>query len=318
MEASTHHLPADMPYNVDPDPDTYDVVNGKVYLKDDRLSYLEGFNADEYPKQLAPSTLSPDAKYKTALKHYCGKLPKNLIEIPNAEYDRNRIAIRGYSGFLPHTQTTCGVPLVESLDKQMERLGTPSYQRTIIPEKETMSPAVRYPSMQRDSGHVEGRLEQSTLGSAMTHYRTAFSALELEERYAKAIQHLSKRNQTQEQLCRTLQTKMGERIAKFSDQVIRARKQFHYFDMNGDGALNEDEFRQLLVMSNVFFDDIQALAVFAYIDKDFTGLVSWENFEYYVCVQDPQIGHYVVPKAIISPSKSKHSWENLGLGLTHK
>lgn len=317
MESSTHRLSVHLPADVDPDPNTYDVINGKVYLKDDRLSYLEGYNHDEYQPQLAPSTMSPDAKYKIALRNYGGTIPKNVTEVQEDQYPRNRIAIRGYSGFLPHTQTLCGVPLVPSIDKQLEQVSI-NPNRTTMPVKETLSPGTRYPSMMRDSGHVPGRIEQSALGSAMTHYRTAFSSLELEERYAKAAYQLSKRNQSQEQLCRMLQSKMGERIRKFSDQVIRARKQFHYFDMNGDGALNEDEFRQFLVMTNVFFDDIQTLALFAFIDRDFTGMISWENFEYCVCVQDPQIGHYTVPKAIVSPSKAQHSWENMGLGLTHK
>lgn len=317
MESSTHRCPLQLPSDLDPDPNVYDVINGHVYLKDDRLSYLDGFNADEYPKQLSPSTLSPDAKYKTALKHYGGTIPNNMKEVETNEYPTRRIAIRGYSGFLPHTQTLCGVPLVPSLDKQMDRL-SPTRDMATTNQGTYSSPAKRYPSMMRQSGHIPGKVEQSSLGSAMTHYRTAFSSLELEERYAKAVYQLSKRNQTQEQLCRILQAKMGERITKFADQVIRARKMFHYFDMNGDGALNEDEFRQLLVLSNVYFDDVQTLAVFAFIDKDFSGMITWENFEFYVCVQDPQIGNYVVPKAIVSPSKAKHSWENLGLGLTHK
>lgn len=317
MEASTHRLPLHISAEVDPDPDTYEVLNGKVYLKDDRLSYLDGYNYDEYAPQLTPSSASPDAKFKIALRNYGGTIPKSLTEVPEEQYAVNRIAIRGYSGFMPHTQTLCGVPLVPSIDKQLEQVSI-NPNRAAMPEKETMSPSLRYPSMMRQSGHVPGRIEQSSLGSAMTHYRTAFSSLELEERYAKAAQQLSKRNQTQEQLCRILQTKMGERINKFSDQVIRARKQFHYFDMDGDGALNEDEFRQFLVMTNVFFDDVQTLALFAYIDQNCSGMVTWEYFEHYVCVQDPQIGNYVVPKAVVSPSKAKHSWENLGLGLTRK
>ena len=317
MEASTHRIPVQLGADVDPDPNQYDVINGKVYLRDDRLSYLEGYNYDEYVPQLTPSTASPDAKYKVALKHYGGTIPKGITEVQEEEYPLNRIAIRGYSGFIPHTQTLCGVPLVPSVEKQLEQVSI-NPNRTVMPEREVMSPSLRYPSMMRQSGHVPGRIEQSTLGSAMTHYRTAFSALELEERYAKVAIQLSKRNQTQEQLCRILQSKMGERINKFSDQVIRARKQFHYFDMNGDGALNEDEFRQFLVLTNVFFDDIQTLALFAYIDEDNSGMVTWEAFERYVCVQDPQIGNYVVPKAIVSPSKAKHSWQNMGLGLTHK
>lgn len=317
MERATHRLPVQLGADVDPDPNTYDILNGKVYLKDDRLSYLDGFNYDEYTPQLTPSTLSPDAKYKIGLRNYGGTIPKSLTEVSEEQYPVNRIAIRGYSGFMPHTQTLCGVPLVPSVEKQIEQV-TINPNRTAMPEKETMDPSLRYPSMQRQSGHVPGRIEQSTLGSAMTHYRTAFSALDLEERYAKAAFQLSKRSQSQEQLCRILQSKIGERINKFSDQVIRARKQFHYFDMNGDGALNEDEFRQFLVLTNVFFDDIQTLALFAYIDEERCGEVTWQAFEKYVCVQDPQIGHHVVPKAIVSPSKAKHSWENLGLGLTHK
>jgi Ca2+-binding EF-hand superfamily protein len=318
MESSRHRIPVHLPINVDPDPNVYDVLNGKVYMKDDRLSYLEGYNADEYTPQLVPSTASPDAKYKTALRNYAGKVPKSMTEVQEKPLPEHCIAMRGYSGFIPHSQNTCGEPVLPGIATQMERTNSPSYERTRLPERETQSSAERYPSMMRQSGHVTGRLEQSSLGSAMTHYRTAFSSLELEERYAKAIVQLSKRKQTQDQLCRILQTKMGERVTSFSDQVIRARKQFHYFDMDGDGALNEDEFRQMLVMSNVFFDDIQALAVFAFIDTDCTGMIGWEAFEYYVCVQDPQTRSYLVPKAITSPGKSSHAWENMGLGLTRR
>lgn len=146
----------------------------------------------------------------------------------------------------------------------------------------------------------------------MTNFRTAYSRDAIEERYAKAVRQLEKRNQSQQQLCRILQTKMAERIQLHADQILRGRKMFHYFDMDGDGTLNEDEFRQFLELTNVIFDDVQALALFAAIDSNFHGLISWEDFERCILVQDPQIGHYLVPKTNASP-KSEH-WKSMGLG----
>jgi hypothetical protein len=305
MESATHRLPVPIPRTVDPDPEQYDVINGKVYLKDDRLSYLDGFNADEYPIQLAPSYESPDAKHRGALRGYTGTVPHMgpVEDKWDDLYPPERIAIRGYSGFLPMTQNVYGEPLIPSIEAQVAA-------RSPTRRRDTTSPS-RYSSMNRESGHVPNRIEQSKLGSAMTHFRTAFSRDALEERYLKAVRQVERKGQTQQQLARIFQKKLAERTVSHSDQVIRAKKLFHYFDMNGNDALNEDEFRQLLELANVLFDDVQTLALFAFIDRDYRGAILWSDFEARVLVQDPKIGHYTVPKTNASPY-SEH-WKSMSL-----
>ena len=43
------------------------------------------------------------------------------------------------------------------------------------------------------------------------------------------------------------------------------------FDVNGDGVLDEVEFREGLERINIQFDDVQFLATFAYFDPDYAG-----------------------------------------------
>ena len=65
MESATHRFEnTRLPDGIDPDPHQYDVLDGQIFLKDDRLSYIDGFNADKYPLQQSPSYESPNAKFK--------------------------------------------------------------------------------------------------------------------------------------------------------------------------------------------------------------------------------------------------------------
>jgi hypothetical protein len=340
MENATHRAALQLPRNLDEDPGAYYYVDGQVFLKDDEMNYIDGFDAEKYPLQMSPSSKSPDAKFKIALKGYTGAMPSSKVllgddggpteksiygtsggfkdgeddESNNFGYPKHRVMIRGYSGFLPGTMSLCGVPLIPSEEVQLKRIdsgttmtaGSKSFHGT-------STHALRYSSMHRKSGPVSGRLEQSNLGSAMTNFRLAYRHLDLEERYERATNQIIRRGQTLQMLIRMLQAKLAERIEKHADQIIRARKLFYYFDMDGDGNMNEDEFRQFLEFSNIVLDDVQTLALFGYIDRDHTGKISWDNFEAYCLVQDPEIGNAAVPKAIVSRPESE-AWQSVALG----
>lgn len=107
--------------------------------------------------------------------------------------------------------------------------------------------------------------------TASTHFRTYAKHVDLVERYNTAVEQLLERGQTQEMLLRILQTKMSERIHSYASQVIRARKVFEAFDVNGDNVLDENEFRICLEKLNIQLDDLQCLALFAYFDTNNDG-----------------------------------------------
>ena len=64
---------------------------------------------------------------------------------------------------------------------------------------------------------------------------------------------------------------MSERVNSYALQLIRTRKLFEAFDINGDGVLDEGEFRICLEKLNIQFDDVQSLALFAYFDDNNDG-----------------------------------------------
>jgi hypothetical protein len=75
------------------------------------------------------------------------------------KYPPQRIAMRGYSGFLPMTQNVYGRPIIPSIEAQIE---AKSPQKTMTASS-SLSPSFspsRYSSMNRTSGHVPGRFEQ--------------------------------------------------------------------------------------------------------------------------------------------------------------
>ena len=95
--------------------------------------------------------------------------------------------------------------------------------------------------------------------------------MDMLERYSTSVLALLERGQTPETLLRIVQAKMSERVNSYALQLIRTRKLFEAFDINGDGVLDEGEFRICLEKLNIQFDDVQSLALFAYFDDNNDG-----------------------------------------------
>ena len=77
--------------------------------------------------------------------------------------------------------------------------------------------------------------------------------------------------QSQQLLVNVIQTKVSEKQKSFSNQYLQFRKLFGSTDLDNDGMVNEIEMRTILNMLNFQFDEIQNLALFAYLDHDNDG-----------------------------------------------
>ena len=120
----------------------------------------------------------------------------------------------------------------------------------------------------------------------------------LQERYDDAIRKTFERGYTQEMLLKRMRSKLSEKIETYGAHRIRLRKKFQCFDKESRGALYEWEFKELVDMTNCYFDEIESLALFAYLDEEGTGLVSWKSFEQHCMVRDLSSGGALQPKAI--------------------
>lgn len=121
-----------------------------------------------------------------------------------------------------------------------------------------------------DDGQPEESKPEPQEGSGFN-FRAFAKHMDIIERYAASVQQLMDRGQSQEMLLRLVQAKMSERVNSYASQLIRTRKLFEAFDINGDGVLDEGEFRICLEKLNIQFDDVQSLALFAYFDHNNDG-----------------------------------------------
>lgn len=192
---------------------------------------------------------SPDKYYKRtgSLVGYTGHYQNindqdHVLESPNT-----KLMIRGYTGHRPYLKNLCGEPLIPSEEKQRQRLG--------------LEPADK----QNDDN------EEGPVAGDNFNFRVFAKHMDILERYSTSVQALLERGQTQETLLRIVQAKMSERVNSYALQLIRTRKLFEAFDINGDGVLDEGEFRICLEKLNIQFDDVQSLALFAYFDDNNDG-----------------------------------------------
>ena len=102
--------------------------------------------------------------------------------------------------------------------------------------------------------------------------------MDIQERYQTAIDELVSYGQTQVELLRNVQVKFEQRALTVAAHHIKIRKLFDSFDLNGDGFLDEKEFRFCLEMLNVQYDDVQALALYALFDSNLDGFIDWDEF----------------------------------------
>jgi hypothetical protein len=188
--------------------------------------------------------------------------------------------IRGYSGFVPESRTVCGTPII------------PSEERQRIKEEEELG--IRPKTARKE----ETTIRSSTEDEDFNAFRQYAKNMDLIERYLEATSRLLDKGQSPEMLLAIVQAKMSERVMSYAEQLISVRKLFEAFDLNGDGVLNEYEFRgqcmklriitclnviniitttpvtflfvlptECLEKLNIQFDDIQSLALFAYFDS---------------------------------------------------
>jgi len=215
-----------------------------------------------------------------ALTGYTGHFTKNFVEGHVLEQPMTKMMIRGYTGHRPYLKNLCGAPLIPSEEKQLQQL-------------ENLSKTNEMKGTE-DVGPTEG---------VNFNFRSFAKHMDTIERYAQSVRALIEKGQSQEMLLRIVQAKMSERVNSYALQMIRTRKLFEAFDINGDGVLDEGEFRICLEKLNIQFDDVQNLALFAYFDDNNDGFVEWQDFADHAMVQNPKGGTAVLPKMITAVSK---------------
>jgi Ca2+-binding EF-hand superfamily protein len=198
-------------------------------------------------------------------------------------------------GFRPLRRSVIGEPMIPNEDKQLQIRRSPYNNDSNTDDaRSTQSPSLGSP------GNVNITLN----------FRTFAKHMDTLERYNTATQQLMERGQTQQMLLRIVQAKMSERVNSYAAQLIRTRKLFEAFDINGDGVLDEGEFRICLEKLNIQFDDVQSLALFAYFDYNNDGFVEWEEFAENSMVQNPRGGTAVLPKMITAVATDHVSMKN--------
>lgn len=131
-----------------------------------------------------------------------------------------------------------------------------------------------------------------------SHFRVYGSSMALQERYSEAIQKSWSRGQSQKTILQRVRSKFSEKIESYAAHRIRMRKKFEYFDKGNKRSLLELEFRHFLDEMNCYLDEVESLALFAYLDVEQTGHITWKSFEQYCLVRDASCGSAIIPKAI--------------------
>ena len=217
--------------------------------RDDDIQLNTSTGSDYYEDGVVRMTSSPDRFYKRtgALVGYTGHYKLDHEEEHILESPTKKLMIRGYTGHRPYLKNLCGEPLIPREEKQLQRLG-----------------------LEHSNDDNEGDEDGPTQGDNFN-FRVFAKHMDILERYSTSVQALLERGQTQETLLRIVQAKMSERVNSYALQLIRTRKLFEAFDINGDGVLDEGEFRICLEKLNIQFDDVQSLALFAYFDDNNDG-----------------------------------------------
>ena len=148
------------------------------------------------------------------------------------------------------------------------------------------------------------RSKKSVDTSSTMDIRAQWKNVDIEERYKKAKQVITNRGQSEKLLVQIVQAKLASRVQSYAEQQIKVRKIFESFDDNGDGVLDEGEFRECLERLNIQLDDDQVLTLFAYFDKDRIGVIEWEKFQSVTMVHNPKGGTAVLPKVICQTAKN--------------
>lgn len=251
------------------------------------------------------------------LTGYSGFVPTKNDDFHELDSPTHKMVIRGYSGHLPTRRDIVGEPAVPSSDRQFVQnhiLGTsPSHTRLQYP---LSSPQF----LDLETEYISGRTSKSgnsnhhsSFSSPKTpcdttsrfNFRSFGRHMDVRERYNSAIEQLQAKGQSRERLLAIVQSKLSEKVNSYANQHIQTRKMFEAFDLNNDGVLDEGEFRRCLEEKmNIQFDDVQLVALFSLFDDNYDGFIEWSNFSSKAMVYNPKGGTAVIPKMIISNTKT--------------
>jgi hypothetical protein len=213
---------------------------------------------------------------------YTGWVSQPPTEAHVLETKFTKVAVRGYTGFRPNQGTVVGVPIIPSVEEQEGK------------ERNLHGPSKSFADVRKP--------EQRGGGSFAANFRTAAKNMDLLERYNTARANIHERGQSQEYLLAQVQAKLSSRVHSMAEQRIHVRKLFESFDWDGNGMLDEIEFRACMERMNIQFDDFQALALFAFFDADNEGFISWQEFAAAAIVPNPKGGTAILPNPIIQVS----------------
>lgn len=250
----------------------------------------------------------PPSRSESATRGYTGHQPKSDIH-DNRPESPTKFKIRGYTGHIPGSAFICGQPLVPSEDIQHEMILTSSsyidYDTSSASRpKAPGTPTCKYRS-ENGSLIFPHKEEISIHGHTLRPGHQDFiehrygSLEELNAKYDQAFSKLSQRGQTPLGLLRIVQSQLSQRVVNYSQQFIRLRKMFEYFDYDDSSTLDEYEFKHFLELNNLYFDETQLVALFGYLDEDRIGGIPWKIFSSCVMVPNPKGGTAVLPKSII-------------------
>ena len=234
-------------------------------------------------------------EFKGGLKYpggYTGAIlrphdPPHVLDVP-----MTRSACLGYTAFRPGKKDIIGAPIVSLAEERGD--GEQALAAKLASQKS--GPAVKT--------NAELELEQRQARNAhVAGMRNDWRNVDIEERYSKAKQTILDRGQSEDMLVQIVQSKLASRVNSYAEQIIKVKKLFESFDLNGDGVLDEQEFRECLEKLNIQFDDAQVLTLFAYFDVDRAGLIQWQAFQVKSMVANPKGGTAVLPKAINMTTK---------------
>lgn len=264
-------------------------------------------------------TSSPRAALGEKLKitQYTGYRPMETKEImtsnPADLYEEcRRSGIVGYSGHVHGARSSYGLTYKDTVARSLEgsdveRHRTSSFNNTNGDGFDTFLSAPSTPGSSRPTSQQGGAAAASSApisDNGVPHsFRSFGSQMDRVERYDEAIAQLERMGHSQDMLLKMVQAKIQERVSSAAEQVIKVRKMFEAFDIDGSGDMDEIEFRLCLERLNVQLTDVQALALFALFDEKCEGALQWEEFARRAMVANPRGGTAVLPKCITATVK---------------
>jgi hypothetical protein len=218
---------------------------------------------------------------------YCGHImplpdPAHDLEVP-----MKRSACLGYSAFRPGKKEIIGKPIVSLAEERGDGESMHTHKAMAMRGLDDPFSEVRphdAPVHPHDAPGFD--------------IREMWKNVDIEERYKRAKMAVERDGHNEAMLVEIVQAKLASRVNSYAEQHKKVRLIFKSFDLNGDGVLDEDEFRQCLERMNIQCNDDQVLTLFAYFDTDRSGLIQWENFQRVAMVPNPKGGTAVLPKVI--------------------